>query len=280
MYYTLNELRPKEHYFETDVVTCDIKGGLGNQLFMLCATLAFAKRYGKIAWFEYPSHYGSRSSYWTTLFQPFVHDRRGPIQHRYQENGFAFHAIPQDSDYLDGYFQSELYFKDQIDLIRTEMNITQHQERMKQRYPISPQSISLHLRIGDYVSLPNHHPIQTEDYYLRCMQLLTTSIPHPTVYCFYEQGDKDRASHVITRLQASYHGNYIHVNDSLQDWEEMILMSCCDHHIISNSSFSWWGAYWNTSPSKIVCYPSRWFGSAIAHDTKDLCPPEWTRIES
>jgi hypothetical protein len=81
MYHTLETLRrsivikDKEHFTES-FVTCKIDGGLGNQLFMLCATLAFAKRHGKIAWFDHADSYGHRSSYWTTLFEPFTHTKK------------------------------------------------------------------------------------------------------------------------------------------------------------------------------------------------------------
>ena len=55
-------------------------------------------------------------------------------------------------------------------------------------------------------------------------------------------------------------------------------MSICHHNIIANSTFSWWGAYFNSNPEKIVCYPSLWFGSYYPVDVKDLCPPSWNRI--
>ena len=64
------------------------------------------------------------------------------------------------------------------------------------------------------------------------------------------------------------------------DYEELILMSLCKHNIIANSTFSWWGAYFNTNPAKIVCYPSIWFGPDVTHNTKDLCPESWTKIEA
>ena len=73
-------------------------------------------------------------------------------------------------------------------------------------------------------------------------------------------------------------------NDSkqkMEDWQQLLLMSCCDHNIIANSSYSWWAAYFNNSIDKIVCYPEIWFGPQLLnHDTKDLCPTSWNKIKS
>jgi hypothetical protein len=65
-------------------------------------------------------------------------------------------------------------------------------------------------------------------------------------------------------------------NDEIEDWEQMVMMSCCKHNIIANSTFSWWAAYFNQNSDKIVCYPEKWFGTKNAHlDTSDLFPDDW-----
>ena len=69
------------------------------------------------------------------------------------------------------------------------------------------------------------------------------------------------------------------IDDSIEDWEQVIIMSLCEHNIIANSSFSWWGAYFNKNINKIVCYPDKWFGPKGPHNqTKDLCPDSWNKI--
>jgi hypothetical protein len=108
------------------------------------------------------------------------------------------------------------------------------------------------------------------------------------VLYFCEDVDIKDATENITYLRQEF-PEFVFIRDDefisgsgenkLADWEQLLLMSCCHHNIIANSSFSWWGAYFNEWPDKIVCYPSVWFGSAIGHNTDDLCPPSWQRID-
>jgi hypothetical protein len=68
------------------------------------------------------------------------------------------------------------------------------------------------------------------------------------------------------------------VEDGMEDWQQLLLMSCCNDNIIANSSFSWWGAYFNGTIEKIVCYPDIWFGPLNPVNTRDLFPESWQEI--
>jgi len=190
---------------------------------------------------------------------------------------------------LYGYFQSYKYFNHQSDKIINILKIREKQIAIKERNEryFNKKTIALHFRIGDYI-LPMHknaHPLMPITYYEKAIRQIIekTKIDKLNIIYFCEKKDNERVQKIsITVLQKKFPNiTFVKASDELDDWEQMLLMSCCDHNIIANSSFSWWGAYFNTSREKIVCYPSVWFGSKYleTHDTRDLCPPEWISIE-
>lgn len=141
-------------------------------------------------------------------------------------------------------------------------------------------SVSLHFRLGDYVEKQSHHPIMSIKYYMGALTHIIDQLGSDTfrVIYFGEKDDESTIKICIQILTKKFpHLEFVNA-DLEEDWEQMLLMSVCTHNIIANSSFSWWGAYFNRNPDKIVCYPARWFGPALQHDTKDLCPPSWRRI--
>ena len=115
--------------------------------------------------------------------------------------------------------------------------------------------VSLHFRIGDYKT-PQHshfHPIQTIDYYEKAIRYVTAHVDKPVnIMYFVEDEDLVQVNEMIKKLKKMLPSvSFERGGSELEDWEQMLLMSCCDHHIIANSSFSWWGAYFNNKPEKL-----------------------------
>lgn len=143
-------------------------------------------------------------------------------------------------------------------------------------------TISLHFRLGDYKKIQQFHPIMTSEYYKKAINYfkIRGQLKSNILY-FCEEEDLEDVNETINKLKIEFPAlNFIRASNDLSDWEQMILMSCCRDNIIANSSFSWWGAHFNMNPYKIVCYPAVWFGEAAGHNTKDLFPIEWNKIQN
>ena len=139
----------------------------------------------------------------------------------------------------------------------------------------------MHFRLGDYKKIQEFHPLATYEYYERAMEHMKNAAPNTfnTVLYFCEDEDIDDVLNTINKLTIKFPEiTFTRGENTLADWEQLLLMSLCHHNIIANSSFSWWGAYFNSHTDKIVCYPSVWFGPSAGHNTIDLCPPQWVKI--
>ena len=234
---------------------------------------------------------------------------------RWEEIGFQYKPVPTETvKYskplrLHGYFQSEKYFKDKYGEICNMIQLREQQTWIKNIYGSEEWSgdysgspakkrilVSTHFRIGDSVQNLHIHPVMTLDYYYRAIShiIRNTSVNYDESYSFivfYEPCDKATVDRNVALLKQRCvddktgvtYGRDIQfhmVRDTIADWQQMLLMSVCDHNIIPNSTFSWWGAYFNANPAKFVCYPSIWFGPGVAHDTRDLWPESWVKIEA
>jgi len=146
--------------------------------------------------------------------------------------------------------------------------------------PAGP-TVSMHFRLGDYVSIQQYHPVMSIKYYINALRLMIDRLSTDRFRVIYFNESQDQSTvNVSIKVLSKTFPNLVFVQADLsEDWEQMLLMSVCNHNIIANSSFSWWGAYFNQNPDKLVCYPSTWFGPSLADkDTKDLCPPSWHKV--
>jgi hypothetical protein len=139
--------------------------------------------------------------------------------------------------------------------------------------------------------LQNYHCIKGPDYYAHALRFLENDLKNRgenitdyNILCFYQQQD-EYYIHEYMKILQNLHDtspmyNFVSVPYDIPDWEQMLLMSLCQHFVIANSTFSWFGAYFSESADKIVYYPKVWFGPALVnkHDIKDLCPPTWNSI--
>ena len=286
------------------MLTCNLMGGLGNQLFQIFTVISYAIKYKHMFKFisaEYLGGDGStkRRTYW----QSFLFKLSGFLMDQYpnfdiviSENGFSFKELPYEhlkynnnvNIIFSGYFQSYKYFQENYDIICRILNIAEKrldiiEEVVKNHHSLEflEKSISMHFRLGDYKNKQDYHPIMTDEYYKNSLQYIVDKLDYtPTVLYFCEDEDLETVNQTIQLLKKDFPTiEFERASNSLDDWQQMLLMSCCNHNIIANSSFSWWGAYFNVNNVKIVCYPSVWFGRAMSDvDVSDLFPDEWVKI--
>lgn len=180
--------------------------------------------------------------------------------------------------YLTGYWQSEKYFTSIAPLLREEL-------KLKEQLSVDSQvwaekisrvnSVSLHVRRGDYVDnshTSKFHGTCSLTYYADAIDNLRHSFPKMTTFVFSD--DMNWARHNLGNHSLV---EFVELNNINRDQEELMLMSLCDHHIIANSSYSWWGAWLGNCPGKIVVAPQKWFNDTTL-ETKDLIPETWIRL--
>jgi len=297
------------------MLTCNLQGGLGNQLFQIFATIAFSLKTSNSFFFinkhqlttqnEALNGATVRYSYWDTFLsglKSFVKDelKLPKLDLCFKEQGFNYDPSillnllnnHQKVKMIVGYFQSYKYFDMYKKAIFRLVKIELKQLAMSTIYNKDinfDTTISIHFRLGDYKKLQDFHPILTNEYYIDAINIVlnqrSTNNNKPvnnvikTVLYFCEDDDFDEVLEKIYNLEQVFPELiFVRADNALNDWEQMILMSLCSSNIIANSTFSWWSAYFNANPSKTVCYPATWFGPKAGHDTSDMFPEDWLKI--
>ena len=156
---------------------------------------------------------------------------------------------------LQGYFQSEKYFKDYRKEILDLFNIPQNSQSVK--------TCSIHVRRGDFLVEYCVSALMDMDYYNRAMDIINAD-----KYII--------VSDDINWCYKHFKGSQFEFSNCTSPYQDLILMANCNDNIIANSTFSWWGAWLNPSSEKQVVHPVNWFGPALAfRDTRDVPCPEW-----
>ena len=290
------------------IITCNIMGGLGNQLFQIATTIAYSIRNKCVFLFPYSIEvFRNRFSYWHSFLSslrsfttenPRCQRTNTDLQYlpKYPERAFHFAPIPpfDKSVLLQGYFQSYLYFEKEKDALFQYIRLREQQEKIRALYcdyfPENTITISMHFRIGDYQFLPEYHPILPFVYYQGALDLLLPKLLDQDsnlkihVLYFCEKEDHGKVQNILESLEYDTERvSLVHVEDTMEDWQQMLMMSLCDHHIIANSTFSWWGAYFHEyrvlKKEPMILYPSLWFGPKLQDKiVSDLFPKDWIRI--
>ena len=271
-------------------------GRLGNQMFQYAGFRGIAAN-RKFDWVIPPDNAESTCNY--GLFQCFemtnVEEKNlgyGPFNWQTIDTGLfhfdedLFNNCP-DNVNLNSYFQTEKYFKGIEEQIGQDFTFNQGivsdcEEIMKD----IGDAIFLHVRRGDYVATPNHHPVQPIGYYEEALSKFDSDIPvlifSDTLDWVGKQKLFDSDRFLLSENHVKY-PNKIKLGDgsvqqSLVPYWDLCLMSMCKGAIIANSSMSWWGAWLQNGAGRVIV-PEMWFGSAYAHyNMNDLIPKSWEKI--
>ena len=284
------------------MIVVALNGGVGNQLFQYAAARALALRLGVPVGLDrrwYDGRRGRRYALDRFAIRPEPVDpdalpfRDGRILGHllsglggrfgiYRESGLAFDQrlldLP-DGSYLRGVFQCERYFADQEATIRRDLAFADPPDadsRATLEAIGGSLAVSLHVRRGDYVSNPRIatvHGTLAADYYRRAADLIAARCGgDPSFFVL-----SDDPAWAAENLQLGFPTRTVDHNDDRQATEDLRLMAACRHHILANSSFSWWGAWLNPSAEKIVVAPRPWFRDRSLDDSS-IVPERWIRL--
>lgn len=195
-----------------------------------------------------------------------------------QQNDVEFKENILNYNYFDGYWQSEIFFQDIKEEISLEFKfppITKDKNLYIKNEIEKVESISIHVRRGDYIGSEILDGLAPLEYYERALRYIKLKIENPVFFIF-----SDDIEWCKENLKIDFPTYYIDWNNGEESFRDMQLMSLCKHNIIPNSSFSWWGAWLNNNPSKIVIAPEIWFRKESGYKYKDIVPETWIKIKN
>jgi hypothetical protein len=273
------------------IVSCQVIGGLGNQLFQVANTLATAWTHGYMPLFPKTSYAQSRVSprpvYWDSFFHKlalYPEELQLDFTSCYEESIFYYRPLILSGDQirLEGFFVSAKYFDHYRDKILEYIQLpAAMQATVNERYKAiidehTTETVSIHIRLDDTFHEPVPGVIDFwrkpyDSYYDSAIEQFPGDV---TFVVFSDNSDWSR-EYMKEKLQGR-HVSYV----SDKDYLDLALMALCKHNIIVNSTYSWWGAYLNQNPNKIVVSPKFWQAKENTPYRPDVLMPNWVLIEN
>ena len=286
------------------MIIVKIIGGLGNQMFQYAYakkldTLGFEVKIDTSAFIHYNLHSGYGLDNYSISLQVADNKELSKFK-KHRLLGKIFKKTPflagqfnieksllyderylkvSDGSYVEGYFQSEKYFFDIKETLLKEFQIkpeiSDYSKSLAKKILQSDTAVSIHIRRGDYIHNPKAnavHGVCPLEYYKKAISLLEGKFENPTFFIFSDDIEWSRENLGIKKSVFVENGDRI-------PHEDIYLMSLCNHHIIANSSFSWWGAWLNRYDKKVVIAPKRWFADKNKQSqAPDIIPESWMKI--
>jgi hypothetical protein len=252
---------------DNEFVTVTLQGGLGNQMFQIATAMAYAEKTNKkfIMDINISELVGLsiRKTYWNKIH--VEHDDKIDTYNwkEIKEANFAFNDLPIEPGNvkLTGYFQSARYFEDQRNAIVGKFVMCNHVTRK--------DTISIHIRRTDYIGL-NFYAELNKEYFQAAIQYVQSFYSqHLTLVIFSDDLDWVKKSGWFSDFQVQFY-------DEPGDYEQLIAMSQCEHHVMANSSYSWWAVYLGNQTG-ITVAPKQWFLDSNIN-TNDLYLPNWIKM--
>lgn len=258
------------------MISAYLKGGLGNQMFQIAAAVSLAIENNDEAIFNFeacltPSQGNPSSKYSNNIFKKIKNSNDIVTHNTYLEPNHAYKKITYQNDLLiNGYFQSEKYFEQNKEKIVDLFFIDDEDVSfLKEKYKNIDfnNTVSVHVRRGDYLQCPNLLPTCEKEYYENAMK----NFPNKN-FLF--------VSHDLDWINKNFKGDNIFYCQNDNEILDFTVQTICCDNIIANSTFSWWAAYLNKNKNKKVIAPSRWFGINCAHNyhQNDIVPINWIKI--
>ena len=245
------------------MVGCRTYGRMGNFLFQVAACIGYAMKHN----LEFSIPNRTNEPFWNPIYlqhlvnPKYIQGREDVLLnepfHQYQEIPFK-EEWREKQIVLNGYWQSEKYFKEYRNEILYLFAFP---------YEMKKDVVSIHVRRGDYLQLPNKHPQIGKEWYEAAMALFPDKqfkfFSDDISWCAHTFGGRDNVTYSSNKNEV----------------EDLIEMSCCEYNINSSSTFSWWSAWLNRNFEKIVVTPKDWFVPGWMNmDTKDIVPEEWIKL--